>query len=107
MASAVCPVQSGVKNANWAWPVRLQRDVRLSWGRNIRGYKCPLSESGGASEGAAQGRVWMFWGLLLIPARCDGMGVECPRAFLMLLPSQAQEQTTRGQSPKGQGQGQE
>lgn len=35
------------------------------------------------------------------------MGMECPRGFLMLLPSQAQEQTTKGLSPKGQGQGQE
>ena len=43
----------------------------------------------------------MFWGLLLLPARYDEMGMECPQVFLMLFPSQAREQTTEGLGPQG------
>lgn len=51
MASPICPVQSGTKNASWAWSLRLQRDVRLSRGRTIRGLQLsPLQFGRGIEE---------------------------------------------------------
>lgn len=95
MALPVCPVQSGIKNASWAWPVSLQRAVSEVFpGQECEGLViAPLPRLGGALEEQLKAESRTLGDRYEGPG---GVGMVCPQVFLMLLPSQTQEQTVEG-----------
>ena len=98
MALPVCPVQSGIKNASWAWRVSLQRAVSEAFpGQECKGLMIAPSpgwEGLWREQLKAESRTLgdRYEGL-------GGVGMECPQVFLIFCPHRPRSRLWKALGP--------